>query len=99
MNVFKVNPGDRAGDDADNLELLGPADVNGLSWDDWHKPTHEHDSDPTTFFAALAILSTLGVVIYFVNFVYKARRKPPRRKGRVRNIHKYSSYGSKVGGV
>ena len=44
----------------DDLELIGPADINGLSWD-WSKQTHEHDSDPYTFFAALTILSLIVV--------------------------------------
>lgn len=82
----------------DDLELIGPADINGLSWD-WSKPTHEHDSDPTTFFAALTILSFIVVVGFFVNFVYKTRRRPPKRKTRVKGIHRINLYSSKSSGV
>lgn len=96
-SAVQVNLDEQGSDD--NLELLGAADGNGMSWD-WAKlPTHEHDSDPTTFFAALAVLSMLVVIIFFVNVVYKARRRPPRRKTRVRGIHRLNLYNSKTSGV
>ena len=97
QHISKVNPDEQGADD--NLELLGAGDGHGMSWDNWHKPTHEHDSDPTTFFVALAIISLLVVVAFFVNVVYKTRRKPPRRKTRIKNLHKMNLYSSKMGGV
>lgn len=89
------NPG---GDDLDNLELLGPADVSGLSWD-WAKPSHDTDSDLATVFIPLTAISLIIVVGFFANFIYKTRKRPPRRKTRLKGIHRMSMYGSKSSGV
>jgi len=59
----------------------------GEQWD-WGKPQHEHDSDPMTVFVALALISLIIVIVFFVNFVYKNRRRPPRRRTRVKGIHR-----------
>lgn len=85
--------------DGENPELLGAADVNGLSWD-WVKPTHEHDSDLTKFYAAVVIISLIIVAIFFVNIVYRNRKKPARRKTRMASrIQKFNAYSSKAAGV
>lgn len=85
--------------ESDNVALLGAADANGLSWD-WVKPTHEHDADLTKFYAAVVLISLVIVAIFFVNIIYKNRRKPAKRKTRVASkIQKFNMYSSKAAGV
>ncbi|XP_067931787.1 membrane-bound transcription factor site-1 protease-like [Watersipora subatra] len=84
--------------DGDDPDVFVSTDVTRMPWETWSKSTHEHDSDPTTFFAALALLSLIIVVTFFVNFVCKSRRPSLRRRPRVKKLPKVY-YGSKMGGV
>lgn len=91
--------GEDKANERDDLELLGPADVRGLSWD-WAKPHHEHDPDLTTFYLAVILVSFLIVAVFCVNVLYKRRKLTGKKRIRViSRTNRLSSYPSKAGGV
>lgn len=64
----------------------------------WVKLADDHDSDPTTLYAAVIFVSFLIVAVFFLNIMYKRRKKPPKKRIRViGKTPKSNSYLTKSG--